>query len=30
MSDETIYTIIGFAAGVLFVVVLTCITGLLM
>lgn len=30
MSEDTLYTIIGFAAGVLFIVVLTCITGLLM
>lgn len=30
MSEDTVYTIIVFAAGVLFIIVLNCVVGLLM
>ena len=30
MSEDTVYTIIGFASGVLFIILLNCVVGLLM
>ena len=30
MSEDTVYTIIGFVSGVLFIIVLNCVVELLM